>query len=52
VTEKVSQEELSDSQANFIGRLPISLESNLGVAYAISNLERYELGLDYYTQYD
>ncbi len=52
VTEKVSQEELSDSQANFIGRLPISLESNLGVAYAISNLERYELGLNYYTHYD
>ncbi len=52
VTEKVTQEELEDSQANFIGRLPISLESNLGVAYAISNLERFELGLDYYRQYE
>ncbi len=52
VTEKVTQEELEDSQANFIGRLPISLESNMGVAYAISNLERFDLGLDYYLQYE
>lgn len=52
VTEKVTQQELEDSQANFIGRLPISLESNLGVAYAIINLERFGLGLDYYRQYE
>ncbi|PWH15683.1 MAG: insulinase family protein [Anaerolineae bacterium] len=51
VQEKVSEEELSDSQANFIGRLPLSLESNLGVAYALGNLERYGLGLNYYRQY-
>lgn len=51
VQEKVSDEELSDSQANFIGRLPLSLESNMGVAYALSNLERYGLGLNYYRQY-
>jgi zinc protease len=51
VTEAVSPEELSDSQANFIGRLPLSLESNGGVAGALINLERYELGLDYYRRY-
>ncbi|MCX8061377.1 MAG: insulinase family protein, partial [Anaerolineales bacterium] len=51
VQEKVSDEELGDSQANFIGRLPLSLESNMGVAYALSNLERYSLGLNYYRQY-
>ncbi|MGB9672555.1 MAG: M16 family metallopeptidase [Anaerolineales bacterium] len=51
VSEKVTQQELEDSQANFIGRLPISLESNMGVAYAISNLERFDLGLDYYLKY-
>lgn len=51
VQEKVSEEELSDSQANFIGRLPLSLESNMGVAFALSNLERFGLGLNYYRQY-
>jgi len=49
--ELVSAEELADSQANFIGRLPISLESNSGVANAMLNLERFQLGLDYYRRY-
>ena len=47
----VSLEELSDSQANYIGRLPLSLETNTGVAGALLSLERYELGLDYYQRY-
>jgi zinc protease len=47
----VSAEELADSQANFIGRLPLSLESNAGVASALTHLERYNLGLDYYRLY-
>ncbi len=47
----VSQEELEDSQANYIGRLPLSMESNAGVVGALLNLERYQLGLDYYQQY-
>jgi zinc protease len=51
-SEAVSIEELGDSQANFIGRLPLSLESNGGVASALINLERYNLGLDYYLRYD
>jgi zinc protease len=51
VTKPVSAEELSDSQANYIGRLPLALESNAGVAGALLNLERYNLGLDYYQQY-
>jgi zinc protease len=51
VSEPVSPDELSDSQANYIGRLPLSLESNNGVASALVNLERYELGLDYYRNY-
>ncbi|MBN1452677.1 MAG: insulinase family protein [Anaerolineales bacterium] len=49
--EGVTSEELSDSQANFIGRLPLSLESNGGVAGSLINIERYDLGLDYYRQY-
>jgi zinc protease len=51
VTSGVSREELADSQANFIGRLPLSLESNAGVASALLNIERYDLGMDYYLRY-
>lgn len=51
VNQAVSLDELSDSQANFIGRLPLSLESNSGVTSALLNLERYQLGLDYYRRY-
>ncbi|MDH3943546.1 MAG: insulinase family protein [Anaerolineae bacterium] len=49
--ELVHPDELSDTQSNFIGRLPLSLESNAGVAGALLNLERYQLGLDYYRRY-
>jgi len=48
----VTKEELADSQANYIGRLPLSLESNSGVAGAILNMERYDLGLDFYQRYE
>lgn len=51
VSEPIEAEELSDSQANFIGRLPLTLETNGGVAGALLNLERYNLGLDYYRRY-
>jgi zinc protease len=50
-SETVAAEELSDSQAHYIGRLPLSLESNSGVANALLNLERFNLGLDYYRRY-
>lgn len=50
-SELISSDELADSQSNFIGRLPLSLESNTGMASAILNLERYDLGLDYYRRY-
>ncbi len=52
VTEGVTPEELDDSKANFVGRLPLSFESNTGVATALINIERYGLGLDYYRMYD
>jgi zinc protease len=51
VQEGVTEEELADSQANFVGRLPLSLESNGGVASALLNIERHKLGLDYYRRY-
>lgn len=49
--ELVSEEELSDSQSNFIGSMPLSLETNGGVAEALLNVERHELGLDYYRHF-
>ena len=48
----VKKEELADSQANYIGRLPLSLESNGGMVSAILNIHRYDLGLDYYQRYE
>jgi zinc protease len=51
LTDGVTLEELSDNQANFIGSLPLQLESNEGVAGALIHLERYDLELDYYQQY-
>jgi zinc protease len=51
VEKGITRKELADSQSNFIGRLPLSLESNGGVASALLNIERYELGLDYYQRY-
>lgn len=50
-SEAVTQEELEDNQNNYIGRMPLSLESNSGVANSILNLERFDLGLDYLQRY-
>jgi len=51
VEKGVTAEELADSQSNFVGRLPLSLESNAGVVNALLNIERFDLGLDYYHRY-
>ena len=51
VSEPVTDEELQDSKSSYIGKLPLALESNAGVASALLNLERYQLGLDYYQKY-
>jgi zinc protease len=48
----VTEEELADSQANYIGRLPLSMESNSGVSGALISIERYDLGMDYYQRYE
>jgi zinc protease len=52
VKQGVTKQELEDSQANYVGRLPLSLESNGGVANAILNIYRYDLGMDYYQRYE
>jgi zinc protease len=51
IKEPVEPDELEDTQTHYIGRLPLALESNGGVAGALLNLERYRLGLDYYRRY-
>ncbi|HSJ87001.1 MAG TPA: pitrilysin family protein [Anaerolineales bacterium] len=51
VQEGITEEELADSKANFIGRLPLSLESNGGVANALLTMARHQLGLDYDRHY-
>lgn len=43
----VTDEELADNQSYFIGRIPLQLESNEGVAGTILSMESYGLGLDY-----
>jgi zinc protease len=48
VIEPVTAGELQDTQDNYIGRLPLALESIGGVANSLLNLERFQLGLDYY----
>ena len=49
--EAVSDQELNDSKANFTGRLPMAFESNAGIAGGLWNIERFQLGLDYYQLY-
>lgn len=51
VETRVSKAELLENQANLIGRLPLQLESNEGVAGALAHIERYNLGMDYYQHY-
>ncbi len=48
----VTKQELSECQDHYVGRLPLSLESNGGVAGALINIERNGLGLDYYREYE
>jgi len=51
IQDGVTEDELADSKTNFIGRLPLSLESNGGVAGALLNIERHNLEMDYYLRY-
>ncbi|MBQ6517114.1 MAG: insulinase family protein [Anaerolineaceae bacterium] len=46
-SETVSTEELDDVKSFFLGSLPLSLESNSGVAGLLINIEAHNLGLDY-----
>jgi zinc protease len=52
ITDPVNSDELSDIQSNYVGKLPLSLESNSGVAGALLTIERHQLGLDYFQGYE
>ena len=52
VDSPVTQEELDDVKSSYIGKLPLTLESNGGVASALLTMERHQLGLDYLHQYE
>jgi zinc protease len=47
IEEPIPEEELADSIAFRTGALPVSLETNQGVAGVLTDLELYDLGLDY-----
>ena len=49
--EPVPADELADSQAFRTGSLPVSLETNSGLADVITDMEFYGLGLDYLLRY-
>lgn len=51
-SELVSEQELTDSQAYLTGVLPLTLETNGGVATTLLNMEWYRLGLDYLLRYN
>lgn len=46
-TEPIPKEELADSQAYRTGSMPVGLETNSGLASVITDIELYNLGLDY-----
>jgi zinc protease len=50
-TELAPEEELDDSKAYMTGSLPLSLETNDGVASVLLDMEWYGLGLDYLQRY-
>ncbi len=45
--EPVPEDELADSQAYRTGSMPVSLETNDGIANVLTDIELYDLGLDY-----
>jgi zinc protease len=51
VSEPLNPEELADSKSYYLGRMPLILESNSGVAVSLMNIELFGLGLNYFLEY-
>jgi zinc protease len=49
--EPVPANELADSQSFLSGSMPLRLETNEGIALALLDMERYDLGFDYLQRY-
>lgn len=49
--EPVPAEELAENKSYLVGSMPLSLESNSGVASVLKSIELYNLGLDYLVKY-
>jgi zinc protease len=49
-SELVTQQELQDVKTQALGRLPLSLETNAGIASILVSIERYSYGLDHLRQ--
>jgi len=49
-TEPVTQQELQDVKTQALGRLPLSIETNAGIASILVSIERYGYGLDHLRQ--
>ena len=47
----VADKELTNTQSHLVGRMPMALESNAGLANAILTMQRFNLGFDYYQKY-
>ncbi|HLG50550.1 MAG TPA: pitrilysin family protein [Chloroflexota bacterium] len=50
-TQPVDEGELADAKSYLTGILPLSLETNAGVARVLETIEMYDLGLDYLDRY-
>ncbi len=50
-SQPVGEDELADGKAYLTGVLPLSLETNGGVAQILQSIEMYDLGLDYLDRY-
>ena len=51
VDEAVTEQDLTQNQSYFTGRLPLQLETNEGISSSLMNMEIYGLGLDYLVNY-
>lgn len=51
LTQPVSADDLADNKSYFVGRLPLQLETNEGIASSVLSMENYGLGLDYLVNY-
>ena len=50
-SELVTDEEIEEAKSSYIGSLPLSVESNNGVASSIIRMERFDLGLNYLREF-